>query len=91
MNATVRRTDEQDGAAGTVTVENTSDKHIGQLGFTTRYFDRYDNLLETNDANYMKRDLVKTVIPPHQRRPASASRISSTSSASTHKYLARFQ
>jgi hypothetical protein len=57
-----------DGAVWHVTIENTADKAIGYPGFITKYADRYDQVLEVNDSNYRKRDVVKVVIQPHQRQ-----------------------
>ena len=68
VNSNWERSSTQDGAVWYVTIENTGDKAIGYPGFITKYADRYDQILEVNDSNYRKRDVVKVVIQPHQRQ-----------------------
>jgi hypothetical protein len=62
------RSSTQDGAVWYLTIENTGDRTVNLPGFVTKYADRYGQILEINDANYLKRDNVNVVIPPHQRR-----------------------
>jgi hypothetical protein len=68
VNSNWERSSTKDGAVWYVTIENTGDKAIGYPGFITNYADRYDQVLEVNDSNYRKRDVVKVVIQPHQRQ-----------------------
>jgi len=68
ISSTWERTSTQDGAIWHLTIENTGDEAIENPGLITKYSDRYGQVLEANDANYMKRDLVKVLIKPHERR-----------------------
>lgn len=61
-------TEAHDGALWALVIQNTGDHTVEAPGFITKYADRYGNVLEVNDSNYRKRDVVRVVVKPHERK-----------------------